>query len=158
MIVYRVEDGYGNGYTETLECHIKNFTSYGVTMMDEDYMERRPLPEDDGIYTVNDYHLFGFKYLEQIRGWFGDAQIVLGNILGAVVIKLWVPSDYVTMGGKQVIFDSREAEVLATYPMDYFLPKDIRECLFDFKEQVQESLELGMDIPEQLKFLITLED
>lgn len=160
-LIYRVEDKFGKGYSGNFEyslaSEINNFTKRGVHMCytDEDtYMKKRPRPEDDNIFNIEGYHLFGFTSHAQIISWFGEEQLVLGKLLGGEVVVYEVDVSCVQRGERQVVFDSRCVKVVSSFEMDYFLEDTKRGCLFDFKEEVEDSLECDMEIPEGLMFLV----
>lgn len=163
-LIYRVEDKFGKGYSGNFEyslsSEINNFTKLGVHMCHVDeptYMNKRPRPEDDNIFNIEEHHLFGFTSHAQIVSWFGEEQLVLGKLLGGKIVVYEVDVSFVQRGDCQAVFDNRCAKVLATYEMDYFLDDSVRESLFDFKEEVEDSLECDMEIPEGLMFLVRQE-
>ncbi|CAH7382555.1 conserved hypothetical protein [Vibrio chagasii] len=134
----RVEDSKGLGYKDSLDSVLQNYTELGIHSIcfSDEYFEYRPMPEDDGIAKgdIKPYHLFAFESYSDVERWFWSADMALGALMGAVIVEYEVLDTFVLFGGRQVAFDSREAERVSVHPMNYKLSEAERGSTFDFIE------------------------
>jgi hypothetical protein len=161
MKIYRIEDKNGKGYKVDLDSQISNSTDEGFCgkyMQDDDmYFKFRPLPHNDGIKSsfIRKYHLFAFESLDSLNSWFLPADLVMGSLLGGKLCVYEVNEKKIIKGESQVVFDKRKAVLIECFPMSHFLTGDFKNNFFDFKQVMLENVEMEMEIPPELKFLLT---
>jgi len=103
VTVYRVEhfDGRGAYHSGTYDVAMDGHTS-----------EHRPGPWEDGLSDFGNLH-FGFASREQMLAWWDERQLKQLVEHGCRIAQYAVDVAYVMFGGRQVVFDRYEAELVA---------------------------------------------
>lgn len=120
MLIYRVEDDFGGGpYNGTSSPG--PFTSGWRKIVNGHEVHdpiHQPNPVDDLKITLIDRHYkFGFASVDQVIYWFGDEARHYLDGKGYRIARYEVPETAVIVGGHQVAYDWRKAQLVGREPI-----------------------------------------
>ena len=115
MLIYRLEDSTGQGYTnvsglDSIDSFTKDFMFYvsDKPYYNSYYDKRRPDPQADGLdwegYTVSYRYHYGFTNLTDLKRYFNHNELVAALIYGAAIVCYVVEEQDTIILNHQVMF------------------------------------------------------